>query len=142
MRGSGLSIEALIVVAAFSLSACAQAGDRPDNGQAIADIRDGSGGQEVVVQGTVTDAGVEQAGVAGTHEQFHIRVIDGAAAREIEVADNITIGEQAPIVKGETVIVKGVLEVDPSGPVIHWTHHDPEFRHVAGFVEVAGKKYD
>ena len=133
---------AVAVAAAFaSLVACA-APDKPDNAAALADIRAGTSGEEVVVAGTVTHTYREAGGASGTHERFEIRVGDGGQAQDIFVADNVTVGEIAPVKAGDAVIVKGVLAIDPSGPVIHWTHHDPRLHHPAGFVEVGGRIYD
>jgi hypothetical protein len=131
----------LALAVAVGLAACAAA-DRPDNAAAFAAIHAGESGREVVVTGIVAGVDGELAGASGAHERFTVRVTDGSAMQTILVADNISIGESAPLAVGDDVIVKGVLEIDPSGPVIHWTHHDPEFRHESGFVEVGGKKYD
>jgi hypothetical protein len=46
-----------------------------------------------------------------------------------------------PLHAGETAIVKGQYETDATGGVIHWTHHDPEGRHVGGYIVVGGKTY-
>jgi hypothetical protein len=47
-----------------------------------------------------------------------------------------------PLRAGETVTVKGQFEDDPTGGVIHWTHHDPSGRHVGGYVLAGGKYYE
>jgi hypothetical protein len=132
----------LLAACGLLLAACALPPERPDNGAALADVQAGRGGDEVVVEGVVTRVYRPSQGPFGTHEEFEIRISAGVAEQDILVADNITIGVPAPVHRGDDVIVKGVLEIDPQGPVIHWTHHDPRFRHPAGFVEVGGKKYD
>lgn len=123
------------------LAACASA-QSPDNAAVFGAIDAGRSGGEVVAQGIVTRVFQPSLGVSGLHERFDIRISSGAAEQDIAVADNITVGEPAPVHPGDSVIVKGVLELDPSGPVIHWTHHDPRFHHPSGFVEVGGKKYE
>ena len=123
------------------LVACSS-GARPDNAAALADIQAGRSGDEVVVEGVVTHVGRTSAGASGEHEHFDVRIASGAAEQDILIADNVSVGTAAPVRSGDRVIVKGVLEVDPSGPVIHWTHHDPAFRHEAGFVMLDGKVYD
>jgi hypothetical protein len=135
------NIAGAAIAASFAV-ACGAQGDRPDNASAFADIDAGRSGQEVIVDGVVTQVEDQVPGPYDTHEVFDIRVAVGAAVRDVEIADNVTIGEIAPVHAGDDVIVKGVLEIDPSGPVIHWTHHDPEFRHETGFVELGGKRYE
>ena len=133
------SVAAILALAA---AAACGSGVRPDNAQALDDIQNGRSGDEVIVEGLVTHVGRTSGGESGTHEHFDIRITSGAAEQDILIADNITVGVQAPVKRGDDVIVKGVLEVDPSGPVIHWTHHDPENRHQAGFVMLGGRIYE
>jgi hypothetical protein len=129
-------------LAAAMLAACTSSSDSPDNAAVFAAIQTGRSGGEVIAQGLVTLVFPSSLGPSGLHERFDIRIGSGVAEQDIAVADNITVGEPAPVHRGDSVIVKGVLELDPSGPVIHWTHHDPRFRHPSGFVEVGGKKYE
>ncbi len=138
MIGAG----ARAAIVAVVLGGCVSAGEHPDNPAALAAIQAGRGGGEVVVEGVVTHVARSSHGDAGVHERFDIRIGSGAAEQDIEVADNITVGTAAPVHQGDDVIVKGVLEIDPAGPVIHWTHHDPSFRHTGGYVVVHGKMYD
>jgi len=138
MRRSALHV----AIAAAVLAGCVSSAVRPDNAAALAEIAARRSGDEVVVEGTVTRVFQESRGETGVHEHFDIRISSGVDEQDIDVADNITIGRKAPVRRGDDVIVKGVLETDPSGPVIHWTHHDPSFRHPGGFVVVDGKVYD
>lgn len=131
-----------IAIAAMIAAAACGSGLRPDNAHALDDIKNGRGGDEVIVEGTVTHVGRTSGGESGVHEHFDIRISSGAAEQDILIADNITVGVQAPVKRGDDVIVKGVLEVDPSGPVIHWTHHDPANRHPGGFVMLGGRMYE
>lgn len=123
------------------LAACAGT-DHPDNASALAAISAAKSGLEVEVEGRVEAVEPSQTGSSGTHEHFRMRITSNTGAAVVDVADNITVGQIAPVKRGDDVIVKGVLEVDPSGPVIHWTHHDPRLRHEPGFVEVGGTRYD
>ena len=136
-----VQLRAIACAFAIVAGACGS-GIRPDNAHALDDIQNGRSGDEVIVEGIVTHVGHTSRGETGAHEHFDIRISSGAAEQDILVADNITVGVQAPVKRGDDVIVKGVLEVDPSGPVIHWTHHDPANRHTAGFVVVGGHMYE
>jgi len=135
---------ATVALGAFAcacLCACASAA-KPDNASAMRDIQSGLSGDEVVVEGIVTHVGRSSRGDVGVHEHFDIRISSGAAEQDLLVADNITVGVAAPVRRGDDVIVRGVLEIDPSGPVIHWTHHDPAMRHPGGFVIDGGRMYE
>jgi uncharacterized protein DUF3465 len=127
---------------ASALAAACGASVRADNAAAFSDIQSGRSGDEVTVEGVVTHVGRASRGDSGVHEHFDIRISSGAAEQDILVADNITVGVQAPVKRGDDVIVRGVLEIDPSGPVIHWTHHDPANRHESGFVMLGGRMYE
>ena len=81
-------------------------------------------------------------GPSGVHERFFIKVSSGGATTDLFVADNVTVGSAAPLHAGEQAIVKGQLDFNEFGPVLHWTHRDPRMRHQPGFVEVAGHVYD
>ena len=137
-----MRVVSFAVTIAAALAGCGIPADTPDNAAALADIRSHRGGREVVVEGPVTRVFSPSGSASGTHERFDVRVESGGAAEDFLVADNITVGSPAPVRRGDDVVVKGVLELDPSGPVIHWTHHDPRFGHAGGFVQLNGKKYD
>jgi hypothetical protein len=137
----------VVALAAALCTACSNPGawgtahaDPPNNAAALDDVAAGRGGEEVVVAGTVMRVYAPRRSSSGVHERF-VLALTGSSARML-VADNLTIGQAAPLHAGDHVIVKGVLELDPSGPVIHWTHHDPRFRHPGGYIEVGGKVYE
>jgi hypothetical protein len=135
------ALAALTFSVAFA--ACSTAPpDRPDNAAAISDIAQRRSGDEVVVQGRVVRfEGIEQ-GPGGAHEYFIVTIARGAQRVNVLVAHNVGIAPFVPVHRGDDVIVKGELAVDPSGPVLHWTHHDPRFRHQPGFIEFGGRAYE
>ncbi len=134
---------AALLAAASVLGACANRQvDAADNAAALGDIRSGRSGDEVVVEGTVERVYPTLRGPGGEHELFLIYMRESSTGMRITVAHNIAVARPAPLRTGDRVTVKGVLELDPSGPVIHWTHHDPRFRHQPGYIEVGGKLYD
>lgn len=125
-----------------ALAGCALGGIRVDNAGALDEISQGRTGSEVTVEGAVTQVLTTSSGTQGAHERFVVAVKAGSAEQDILVADNITVGRAAPVRRGDDVIVRGELAIDPTGPVIHWTHHDPRGRHESGFVRLNGQLYD
>jgi len=59
----------------------------------------------------------------------------------VRVEVNTDLAGTFPVSAGDPVTVKGEYEYYPLGGVIHWTHHDPRFRHEAGFITIGGKRY-
>lgn len=123
------------------LAACAPAPATVDNASALADIATGRNA-EVVVEGHVVRVLRTSRGPHGNHERFVLRIAAGGHSADVLVADNISLARAAPIYRGEDVVVKGALVLDPQGPVIHWTHHDPRGRHEGGFIEAGGHRYE
>lgn len=72
------------------------------------------------------------------HEQFQVATPRG----NIDVIDNVDIAPRVPVHPGDRVEVRGDLVQDPGrGPIIHWTHHDPDHRHPDGFIRFDGRLY-
>lgn len=72
---------------------------------------------------------------SGEHEGFILRV--GGSTFKVETNAGIT--GPIPLNRGDRVTLQGQYECDDS--VIHWTHHDPAFRHIGGYIEVHGTRY-
>lgn len=73
------------------------------------------------------------------HETFRVRSDRG---QSFEVVDNVDVAPRIAVAPGDRVVVQGDLVNNPRyGPVVHWTHHDPHGRHVAGFIEWNGRRY-
>ncbi|MBV8172525.1 MAG: DUF3465 domain-containing protein [Candidatus Eremiobacteraeota bacterium] len=145
-RGSsrlpGLAATLLTLVLAFS--ACSNAGsEAPDNLAALDDISQHRTHQQVTVEGTVAQMLRTSTSAEGRHERFVLDVHTGSGDEQlILVAHNIDIAPEVPLQEGDDVIVHGELELDPQGPVIHWTHHDPRGRNPPGFIKVHGQTYE
>jgi RecG-like helicase len=139
----GLSVA--IAAAAFALAACSSSqSSGPDNLAAIQDIQSHRSGQEVTIEGTVAQSPQIVRGPSGRHQDFMVEVSSGTGEQQlILVAHNVDISTEAPLQEGDDVIVRGELDLDSSGPVIHFTHHDPRGRHVPGFIQIKnGPTYD
>lgn len=73
------------------------------------------------------------------HQRFIVRLASG---RTVLVAHNIDLAPRVSgLEPGQTVSFFGEYEWNERGGVIHWTHHDPQGRHVAGWLEYDGIRY-
>jgi len=73
------------------------------------------------------------------HQRFIVQLASGQTlliTHNIEVAPRI-----AGLKVGDSVGFNGEYVWNEKGGVIHWTHHDPQGRHVAGWVMHNGKRY-
>lgn len=73
------------------------------------------------------------------HQRF---LIELAGGQTLLVAHNIDLAPRLDqLATGDTVAFHGVYEWNAQGGVIHWTHHDPVGRHVAGWLKHNGQTY-
>jgi len=72
------------------------------------------------------------------HETFGAQT----AAGPVKIVDNVDIAPRVPVQPGDRIEVRGEMVHDPGRePVVHWTHHDPQGRHVDGFIRLHGRVY-
>jgi hypothetical protein len=70
-------------------------------------------------------------------------IVELASGQSLLIAHNIDIAPRLPdLTTGETLIFHGVYEWNQDGGTIHWTHHDPQGRHEAGWLIYRGKTYN
>ncbi|MDQ2908380.1 MAG: DUF3465 domain-containing protein [Candidatus Eremiobacteraeota bacterium] len=73
------------------------------------------------------------------HEAFNVRGDDGV---KVEIVDNVALAPQIPVVPGDRIGVQGELvPCTRYGPLVHWTHHDPDHNHQDGFIDLRGRRY-
>ena len=73
------------------------------------------------------------------HQRFILRLNSG---RTLLIAHNIDLAPRiSSLNRGDTVEFYGEYEWNSKGGVIHWTHHDPQGRHVSGWLKHNGKTY-
>lgn len=75
----------------------------------------------------------------GRHQRFILRLGSG---QTLLVAHNIDLAPRIDsLAVGDTVEFNGVYEWNDRGGVIHWTHHDPQGEHEAGWLRHRGRTY-
>jgi hypothetical protein len=73
------------------------------------------------------------------HQRF---ILEVAGGRTLLIAHNIDLAPRiAGLRAGDTVEFYGEYEWNDKGGVIHWTHHDPNGRHVDGWLKHRGRTY-
>ncbi len=73
------------------------------------------------------------------HQRFILELDSG---QTLLVAHNIDLAPRiSPLIKGDEVLFFGEYEWNAQGGVLHWTHHDPQGRHVNGWLEHKGVRY-
>lgn len=95
-------------------------------------------GQQVRGQGTVSRI-LSDDNDGSRHQRFILRLSSG---RTLLIAHNIDLAPRVPSLRvGDPVSFYGEYEWNDRGGVIHWTHHDPQGRHAAGWLEHGGRRY-
>ena len=76
----------------------------------------------------------------GSRHQRFILALD--SGRTLLIAHNIDLAPRIyGLSAGDRVSFFGEFEPNAQGGVIHWTHHDPQGRHVDGWLEHRGRRY-
>jgi len=99
-----------------------------------------SGTSDVQVEGEGTVISILSDDVAGSrHQRFIVQLASG---QTLLITHNIDLAPRIAGLKvGDSVGFNGEYVWNEKGGVIHWTHHDPQGRHVAGWVMHNGKRY-
>ena len=73
------------------------------------------------------------------HQKFILALGNGLT---VLVAHNIDLAPRIEnLQKGDVVEFYGEYEYNPKGGVIHWTHKDPQHRHIDGWLKSQGQIY-
>jgi hypothetical protein len=74
------------------------------------------------------------------HQRFILKLSSG---RTVLIAHNIDLAPRVrSIMKGDSVTFFGQFESSSQGGVVHWTHKDPQKRHLSGWLEHRGIRYE
>lgn len=96
--------------------------------------------RDLQVQGRGTVARIlKDDAEGGRHQRFIVRLASG---QTLLVAHNIDVAPRvAGLSKGDGVAFRGVYEWSDEGGTVHWTHHDPDGAHPAGWIRHDGRTY-
>ncbi len=95
-------------------------------------------GLEVEGQGTVTKLLADDT-EGDRHQRFIVQLASG---QTLLVTHNIDVARRVdPLPVGDTVSFKGEYKWNAQGGLIHWTHHDPNGSHAAGWIKHNGRTY-
>ena len=73
------------------------------------------------------------------HQRFVVRLTSG---QTVLVTHNIDLAPRVGGLRaGDSVRFNGEYVWNEEGGVLHWTHHDPEGRHAAGWLKHNGRTY-
>jgi hypothetical protein len=73
------------------------------------------------------------------HQRFILRLPSGQTLR---IAHNIDLSTRVPVQQNVLVKLHGQYEWSDKGGTVHWTHRDPQQKHEAGWIEVAGRRFN
>jgi len=115
-----------------------QSSDRA-TGSSIAELyRDRRGNVQVSGEGIVTRV-LSDDNDGSRHQRF---ILEIEPRQTVLVAHNIDLAPRiGGLREGDRVGFFGEYEWNDQGGVIHWTHADPAGRHVAGWLEHRGQRY-
>lgn len=75
----------------------------------------------------------------GRHQKFIVRLNSG---QSLLIAHNIDLSSKISTLReGDKIAFNGEYEWNEKGGVIHWTHHDPNGHHEAGWLKHDGRMY-
>ncbi len=101
-------------------------------------FRDHASGIQVTGNGVATRI-LSDDSDGSRHQRFILKLSSG---QTLLVAHNIDLAPRiSSLREGDSVEFHGVYDWNSKGGVIHWTHHDPEGRHEAGWLKHNGKIY-
>ena len=135
---------AAVVVCALIWTACDRAVQTSDeNGVAAGDeigraFKDGTSNVQVEGEGVVTRILADD--LSGSkHQRFIVQLKSG---QTVLITHNIDIAQRvAGLEIDDSVSFYGEYVWNEKGGMVHWTHHDPNGRRVAGWVKHNGRTY-
>ena len=131
----GKFLRRMAILAAICLTGCAASSATLADAQRI--CSSGASHVEVHINGRITRYLGTHNSTSGEHEGFLVMPIGSQTSLMVE--DNVNLTGFIPLRRGDSVELQGQYECNDG--VIHWTHHDPSGRHVAGYVIINGRRF-
>jgi hypothetical protein len=99
-----------------------------------------SGASDIQVEGEGTVIRLLPDDVKGQrHQRFIVQLASG---QTLLIAHNIDIAPRIDtLAEGDSIRFNGEYFWNEKGGVIHWTHHDPQGRHLSGWLQHNGRTY-
>jgi predicted small secreted protein len=115
-----------------------QNGGAGDDGQVARAFENETSNVQVEGEGVVTR--ILSDDVSGSrHQRF---ILSLASGQTILIVHNIDLAERVEgLQTGDSVRFYGEYVWNEQGGKVHWTHHDPQGRHVAGWLKHNGRTY-
>jgi len=108
------------------------------NAQPAQSVEQWQSGQQVSGGGKVLRV-LSDDNTGDRHQRFILKLNSG---RTLLIAHNIDLAPRIKSLKeNDFVLFNGQFEENAQGGLVHWTHRDPQGRHVAGWLEHNGKRY-
>ena len=110
-----------------------------DSSESVASDESWRSGQQVQGSGMVLRVLADD-NEGSRHQRF---ILELNSSRTVLVAHNIDLAPRiSSLSTGDIVEFDGEFEPNEQGGVIHWTHHDPQGRHVGGWLQHKGQRYE
>ena len=126
-----------LLILVLTLAGCYSSSERNDNpiGRAFTNRT-----SNVQVEGEGVVTRILSDDVTGArHQRFILRLASG---QTVLISHNIDLaGRLEGLREGDSVAFNGEYLWNAEGGLIHWTHHDPAGRHVAGWLKYKGGTY-
>ena len=138
-------IAAVVICALIWAGCCSTVQSSAQNGGAASDdrqigraFRNGTSNVQVEGAGVVTRILADD--LAGSrHQRFVVRLASG---QTVLITHNIDIATRVTgLQKGDRIRFYGEYVWNEKGGMVHWTHHDPDGRHRAGWLKHNGRIY-
>src|SRR5215813_14123275 len=125
-----------VLILVLVLAGCSTAPEHNDSiGRAFANRT-----SDVQVEGEGVVTRILSDDVTGArHQRFIVRLTSG---QTVLISHNIDLAPRLEgLREGDSVAFNGEYVWNSEGGLVHWTHHDPAGRHVAGWLKYKGRTY-
>ena len=137
-------IAVIVLVLIWTAPGCAvqpsldKAGAASDDSEIGRAFKTRTSNVQVEGEGTVTRL-LEDDLAGSRHQRFIVRLASG---QTLLITHNIDLAPRVgSLQEGDTIRFYGEYVWNAQGGMVHWTHHDPQGKHVAGWLKHKGQTY-